>query len=80
MTMALRTKKVDAAGRAVDVAAVYVCIESFGTTEPEGGCAAGTRLRGSSVKVQKWPFYFIHDGADDTEIFHARQNLNNAEA
>jgi hypothetical protein len=54
---------------------VYVCFESFGTSDPMGGCARGTRLRGDSPKVRKWPQFFLEDGADDTDIHSARAEL-----
>jgi hypothetical protein len=55
---------------------LVVCIESFGSSDPElPGCARGTRLRGSNPIVKRWPFYFLPDGAADDEIFRARQKL-----
>jgi hypothetical protein len=54
---------------------VYVCFESFGSSDPLGGCARGARLRGDSAKVIKWPMYFLPDGADDAQIAAARRKL-----
>jgi len=54
---------------------VYVCIESFGSDHELGGCAEGTRLRGNSPKVQRWPHFFASDGLDDVEIHRARRRL-----
>ena len=73
--MALRTKRKDAQGNLIDPTAVYVCFESFGTTEELGGCARGTRLRGDNPKVQRWPQYFLPDGADDVDAHRARNAL-----
>ena len=54
---------------------VYVCFESFGTTDPLGGCGRGTRLSGDNPKVRRWPQYFLPDGVDDSEITRARIKL-----
>ena len=51
---------------------VYVCWESFGTTDPLGGCRAGTRLLGSHEKVKKWFQFFVEDGVSDEEIHRLR--------
>jgi hypothetical protein len=54
---------------------VYVCWESFGSSDPLGGCARGTRLLGSHEKVKKWPFWFVEDGTADDEIHRMRTKL-----
>jgi hypothetical protein len=54
---------------------IYVCYESFGTSDPLGGCTRGTRLSGDSPKVQRWPQFFLEDGADESAIHAARAKL-----
>jgi hypothetical protein len=47
---------------------IYLCYESFGSSDPLGGCAAGTRLKGDNPKVVKWFHFFTEDGASDEEL------------
>jgi hypothetical protein len=57
---------------------VYVCWESFGSTDPLGGCARGVRLLGSHEKVKRWPQFFVADGTSDEVIHEMRCRLYEA--
>jgi hypothetical protein len=54
---------------------VVVCLESFGSSDPLGGCVAGTRLRGDHEKVIRWPQYFADPGLPDDELEELRKAL-----
>jgi hypothetical protein len=54
---------------------LVVCIETFGSSEPLGGCAAGTRLRGDHEKVLRWPQYFAATDLPDDELERKRNAL-----
>ena len=55
---------------------LYVCIESFASSDPElQGCAKGIRLRGSNPVVRKWPHFFLPADTPDDEIFEARRAM-----
>jgi hypothetical protein len=57
-------------------AELYVCIESFASSDPVlPGCARGARLRGNHPIVQKWPAYFLPADSADNELHAARQKL-----
>jgi hypothetical protein len=55
--------------------ALLVCLESFASSEPEGGCAQGTRLRGNHPKVNRWPQYFAPADTPDDELERLRRDL-----
>jgi hypothetical protein len=53
---------------------LYVCFESFATSDPElAGCGKGTRLRGDHPVVKRWPQFFVRADSADDEIAEARR-------
>jgi hypothetical protein len=59
-----------------DPNALYVCVESFGSSVPElPACSRGAKLRGDNPYVKPWPGYFVPADSSDDEVRRARQKI-----